>query len=111
MAIDEQYFKTRLLDWRDQLAAQAGQDGSAIELDQSRVGRLSRMDAMQGHELSLEARRRSLADIKRIDAALLKIEQGEFGECEECGEPIAPARLEIDPAAKLCIDCARALET
>lgn len=43
--------------------------------------------------------------LKKIDKALAKIESGEYGECEECGEEISPARLEARPVATLCIDC------
>ena len=42
--------------------------------------------------------------------ALLRIEQGIFGRCEECGEEIPEARLEAVPYARHCIDCARKIE-
>jgi len=44
--------------------------------------------------------------LQDIDAALGKIEQGTYGLCESCGRPIADARLEAMPAARLCIACA-----
>jgi RNA polymerase-binding transcription factor DksA len=44
--------------------------------------------------------------LQDIDAALGKIEQGTYGLCESCGRPIAEARLEAMPAARLCIACA-----
>lgn len=47
--------------------------------------------------------RRHLAD---IDRALIKLDDGPYGTCENCGSPIAPARLEARPAARACIDCA-----
>ncbi|WP_339691238.1 TraR/DksA C4-type zinc finger protein [uncultured Parasphingorhabdus sp.] len=80
---------------------------NTVELDQQSVGRLSRMDAMQQQEMAQAEARRRTSDIARIEMALKRIEQGEFGWCAECGEPIAFRRLEIDPAAALCIDCAR----
>jgi DnaK suppressor protein len=43
--------------------------------------------------------------LKKIDLALEKIENGTYGECESCGEQIAPARLMARPVAQLCIDC------
>lgn len=43
--------------------------------------------------------------LRKIDLALKKIEEGTFGECEMCGEPIAVARLRARPVAQLCIDC------
>ena len=81
-----------------------------VELDQTRQGRLSRMDAMQAQAMSTatgEQRRRLLGEIAR---ALGRLEDGSYGECFECGEPVAPGRLEANPTATLCIDCAEALE-
>lgn len=49
-------------------------------------------------------------EVIRIDAALGKIAEGSYGECEECGQEIAPARLEAMPDALLCINCASAAE-
>ncbi len=77
-----------------------------VELDQQSVGRLSRMDAMQQQAMADAEGRRRKADIARIDAALVRIEEGEFGWCLSCGEAIAPARLEVDPMAAQCIGCA-----
>lgn len=42
----------------------------------------------------------------RINQALQRLERGEYGLCQSCGKPIAPARLEAVPYAVLCIDCA-----
>ncbi|MDN3521791.1 TraR/DksA family transcriptional regulator [Halomonas ramblicola] len=77
-----------------------------VMLDQTSVGRLSRMDALQGQAMAkAEEQRRQLA-LKRITAALTRIERGEYGECIECGEWIGRARLEWDPLVLKCIDCA-----
>ncbi len=78
-----------------------------VELDQQSVGRLSRMDAMQQQEMAQAEARRRTSDLARIEMALIRIAEGEYGWCAECGEPIAYKRLEIDPAAPLCIACAR----
>jgi DnaK suppressor protein len=80
---------------------------SAVELDQQRQGRLSRMDALQGQAMAAEAARRRKAEIDRIDAALKRLEAGEFGYCLACGENIPTARLDFDPAVTTCVDCAR----
>ncbi len=81
-----------------------------IELDQARVGRLSRMDAMQAQSMSLETGRRRRAQLMQIDAALDRIKCGEYGECFECGELINPGRLTATPSVRLCISCAEARE-
>ena len=77
-----------------------------VELDQTRVGRLSRMDALQDQAMSLETERRRQIELKRIEAALQRLAEGEYGYCVQCGEAIALKRLELDPTAPLCIDCA-----
>lgn len=78
----------------------------AVELDQTRVGRLSRMDALQGQAMALETDRRRGLELQRIESALKRLEAGEYGVCVRCGEEIAPARLAFDPAATVCVDCA-----
>lgn len=81
-----------------------------VELDQSRVGRLSRMDAMQLQAMAQAGQVRSQLELKRIDAALLRLQRGDFGDCIDCGEPIAAARLDANPTVTLCISCASARE-
>lgn len=78
-----------------------------VELDQTTVGRLSRMDALQNQAMALETDRRRHVELQHIDAALSRIEDGTFGECQNCGEEIAAKRLEIEPTAAICIDCAK----
>jgi len=108
-----QHFKTLLLKRKQALldVDETGEEAEqVVELDQTRVGRLSRMDAMQAQAMSLETGRRRRESLVNIEAALSRIEEGEFGECFECAEPINPMRLEADPTATLCIKCAEALE-
>jgi len=81
-----------------------------VELDQTRVGRLSRQDALQSQAQSVASLARSRVEVARLRAALARIDAGDYGWCEECGEPIAVARLEIDPAADYCVRCAERLE-
>jgi DnaK suppressor protein len=111
--IELQQFESLLRELKNQLleASETGQQAEeVVELDQTRMGRLSRMDAMQAQAMSLETGRLRRLHILEIDAALKRIEADEYGDCFECGEPINPKRLEADPRAKLCINCAEALE-
>ena len=50
-------------------------------------------------------REREQGLITKIDAALVKIEEGDFGECVSCGEDIGTARLKARPVAERCIEC------
>jgi DnaK suppressor protein len=88
------------------LIAGSKESRDAVELDQTRVGRLSRMDAIQGQAMALETDRRRALELQRIDSALRRLEAGDYGVCVRCGEEIAAARLAFDPAATICIDCA-----
>jgi DnaK suppressor protein len=77
-----------------------------VELDQTSVGRLSRMDALQGQAMAKATSARRAARRQRIAAAFQRMDEGEFGYCTDCGERIAPARLDLDPTAPTCITCA-----
>lgn len=88
------------------LVASSKEARDAVELDQSRVGRLSRIDAIQDQAMALETDRRRTIALQRIDSALKRLDAGEYGTCVRCGEEIEPARLTLDPAATICIDCA-----
>jgi len=81
-----------------------------VELDQTSVGRLSRIDALQGQAMSQESGRRRAVGLQKIAAALKRMDRGEYGYCLVCEEDIALQRLEFDPSATLCIDCARKSE-
>lgn len=105
--IDE--LKALLLKQQDALIelGQTGAEAAAIvELDQTRVGRLSRMDALQGQAMSQQIERRREIQLHKIASALKRIEHDDYGYCTECGEEIAYRRLVFDPATILCIDCA-----
>ncbi|WP_372611242.1 TraR/DksA family transcriptional regulator [Halomonas sp.] len=77
-----------------------------VMLDQTSVGRLSRMDAMQGQAMAKAQEERRQLALRRVSAAFTRIEKGEYGECIDCGDWIARKRLEWDPLALKCIDCA-----
>lgn len=102
-------FRERLIKEREVLEAlsDTGRDSrNPVVLDQTSVGRLSRMDAIQVQAMAIESERRRQTQIKRIEAALKRIDEGEFGYCLRCGEEIPEKRLEIDPTALLCTRCA-----
>ena len=108
-----QEFKLRLLRLKSDLnkAAETGQQAEeVVELDQARVGRLSRMDAMQAQAMSVETGRRRRLHLVEIEKALERIEAGDYGECLDCGDVIHPGRLNAKLTATRCIACAEALE-
>jgi len=101
--------KDKLLKLRAELQSVAETNdasASVVELDQSKVGRLSRMDAMQAQAMAQASGQRREAMLRKISAALQRIEDGEYGVCQSCDLPIDPKRLEVDPTAVMCIECA-----
>lgn len=109
MGSDLDKVRLKLHSARQDLAAEdalAEADRAPVTLDQESVGRLSRIDAMQVQAMALVQARRRQAKRAAIDAALARIDAGEFGYCVKCGELIAAARLDHDPAAATCIECA-----
>lgn len=105
--------RKQLVALRDSLqgmAATGDASAAVVELDQSRVGRLSRMDAMQAQAMAKASVQRRDAMLRRISAALQQIDDGEYGICDDCGQAINPKRLDIDPTATQCIDCASRAE-
>ena len=112
---DEQLedFKQRLLQYQEQLqkAAEANEDAAdTVELDQTRQGRLSRMDALQGQAMSIAAKNRRDQELKPIASALRRIEDSDYGYCHVCDKEISLERLQFNPTVTLCILCAEKLE-
>ena len=85
-----------------------GKDSQKIvELDQQSVGRLSRMDALQSQAMAQAQKRRRTAMKVVLEAALKRIDEGEFGFCDDCGDEIGQSRLMANPAITKCISCLR----
>ena len=108
-ALDIEAMRRLLLEERESVlraSAATAEDRAPVELDQQAVGRLSRIDAIQVRAMAEASETRRRGRLQRIEAALKRIEDGDYGECLECGEPIPPRRLEIDPTVTLCVPCA-----
>lgn len=109
MTIDHEKARAALEARREELNALSDNSAGAREtvtLDQQSVGRLSRIDALQQQAMAQATERQRAAELVRIEQALKRIDEGEYGYCDECGEAIAEKRLEIDPAASHCVHCA-----
>ncbi|WP_298962978.1 TraR/DksA C4-type zinc finger protein [uncultured Roseibium sp.] len=109
MPIDESAVRAKLQSLKAELEAlsEISEEARApVTLDQQSVGRLSRMDALQGQAMAQASERQRRAQIQSIDAALHRLDVGDYGFCVDCGEDISPKRLAVDPAAAFCIKCA-----
>lgn len=108
MAIDVKRFRVRV---RAELAhieadlAQAGAAAGTVTLDQSSIGRLSRMDAMQQQAIARGMRERLSARQRKLEAALARIDAGTFGRYCQCEARIESERLEADPVTVFCFEC------
>jgi DnaK suppressor protein len=78
-----------------------------VKLDQTAVGRLSRIDAIQNQEMSKGLQERGQAKSAQLREALRRLDDGTFGECEGCDGPIEFARLLVFPETRVCASCAR----
>lgn len=108
-ADDIERIRRKLLHLKAELEAiesTTNEAGERVELDQSRVGRLSRMDAMQAQQMALEAGRRRKDQLVKVEGALRRIEAGDYGYCFVCGEAIDARRLSVDPTSTRCLACA-----
>ncbi len=94
----------------ENLADTGRQSAQVVELDPSRVGRLSRVDALQAQAMAQAAARRRELLLRQIAAALRRIDNGDYGRCQACDEPIAAGRLEVDPTVLYCVQCAERAE-
>jgi len=87
-------------------SAQTSSDRKPVELDQQSVGRLSRMDAMQQQAMAAAQEARRHGRVRALEAAIARLDSGDFGWCADCGEFIGEKRLELDPVIMKCRDCA-----
>lgn len=107
--LDPTAIRLALEEERDALAeasAMTAEERSPVKLDQQSVGRLSRMDAIQVQAMAIATESRRQDRLRRIEAALRRLDDGEYGYCLGCDEDIPVKRLAIDAAVTLCVACA-----
>ena len=101
----QEYFRQKLLTWRDELVEESRETISHLQHEVRDVGdEAERATRETENALELRTRDRYRKLIRKIDKALIHIEDGEYGYCEETGEEIGLARLEARPIATLCLD-------
>ncbi|PIQ63750.1 MAG: hypothetical protein COV99_01595 [Bacteroidetes bacterium CG12_big_fil_rev_8_21_14_0_65_60_17] len=71
------------------------------------IGRLTRMEAIQSQAMSVAGKERMKKRIQAIERALTAIDDGTYGTCVRCGEPIPSGRLEVMPESRVCVPCAQ----
>jgi DnaK suppressor protein len=107
--VDE--LRSELLRTRTRLQRSMGiseQRSRPVTLDQTSVGRLSRIDAIQNQGITQGLQVREAARLASVDEALARMERGEYGRCPSCGRDIPYERLLVFPETPTCAACAEA---
>ncbi len=100
-----EYFRQKLVNWRDELVEESRETISNLQHEVRDVGdEAERATRETENSLELRTRDRYRKLINKIDKALNRIEEGDYGYCEETGEEIGLDRLEARPIATLCLD-------
>lgn len=101
----QEFFRQRLTAWREELLRESGltlQNMQMTSVQEPDIADRASLESERTLELRTRDRERKL--ISKIDAALLRIETGEYGYCEDTGEPIGVGRLIARPIATLSIE-------
>jgi len=81
------------------------QDASELPVDEVETSPLDRATVRLLNDLTREAAGHHSAEMRQLRQALARFDDGTYGLCEECGQPIGASRLLARPEARLCIDC------
>ena|SRR5690554_3777462 len=99
------YFRNKLTTWRDELIEESRETISNLQQEVRDVGdEAERATRETENSLELRTRDRYRKLINKINKALARIDEGDYGYCEETGEEIGLQRLEARPIATLCLD-------
>lgn len=100
-----EYFQAKLLAWKDSILREARGTLAQLQTDSLREPDVTdRASSETDWSIELRTRDRQRKLISKIDAALRRIEEGEYGYCEVTGEPISLARLEARPIATMTVE-------
>ena len=100
-----EYFREKLLAWKDAIYREAAGTLNQLQSDSLREADLTdRASSETDWSIELRTRDRQRKLISKIDAALRRIDEGEYGYCEVTGEPISLARLEARPIATMTVE-------
>jgi DnaK suppressor protein len=101
----KEYFRRKLLAWRDEILKESRETLQNLQDENHALADVAdRASSETDRSLELRTRDRQRKLIAKIDAALMRLEQGTYGYCEETGEPISLRRLDARPIATLSIE-------
>jgi len=101
-----EYFRLKLIQWREELLRESSETiaNTLQETELQKPDLADRASAETDHALELRTRDRERKLISKINEAILRIDDGTYGYCEDTGEPIQIARLDARPVATLTIE-------
>ena len=101
-----EYFRQKLISWRSELIRESSDTihNTLQETELQQPDLADRASAETDHALELRTRDRERKLISKINEAIMRIDDGEYGYCEETGEPIGVPRLEARPVATLSLE-------
>ena len=102
----EAAISSRVAELRDEITAR-DEARKAVELDQQRVGRLSRMDALQQQAMANAQHERQERELQALLETTKRLDAPEFGACADCGDELAIDRLLQNPLLVRCMECIR----
>lgn len=105
-------FRTQLFEKKEEILHEAGKTLSEMTDQTTNIpdpNDRATIESGRSFELRIRDRERKL--LSKIDEAIVRIDEGEYGACEDCGEAIGLKRLEARPVTTLCIDCKTIQET
>ncbi|MGX6647126.1 RNA polymerase-binding protein DksA [Maricaulaceae bacterium MS644] len=104
-ARQREYFRRKLQAWKEEIIRESKSTLSNLQEDMGSLPDIAdRASTETDRALELRARDRQRKLIGKIEAALRRIDEGEYGYCEETGEPISLARLDARPVATLSLE-------
>ena len=102
------YFLQKLKNWKESIIEESRATMAQLQVDSLREPDIAdRASSETDWSIELRTRDRQRKLISKIDAAVRRLYDGEYGYCVACGEEIDERRLELDPSLPTCIDCAR----
>ncbi|RZM33486.1 MAG: RNA polymerase-binding protein DksA [Sphingomonas sp.] len=106
MSLKQQaYFRTKLQTWKDAILRDSQETLSQLQVDSLREADLTdRASSETDWSIELRTRDRQRKLVSKIEAAIRRIDEGEYGYCEVTGEPISLARLEARPIATMTVE-------
>jgi DnaK suppressor protein len=99
------YFRRKLLDWKESILRESKETLAQLQVEPLREPDVTdRASSETDWSIELRTRDRQRKLISKIDAAIRRIDEGEYGYCEVTGEPISLARLEARPVATMTVE-------